>query len=112
LQVYPANQCRGFGFGRRTLEAALAKVPEPIVANGFEILTACQQSGADPQDPATIFDHTSILATVEERFNLSPLPARDKVANKLDVVLHLDAPRADAPTDLQSPSPFGSAPVT
>jgi len=68
--------------------------------------------GTDPKEPTTIFDHTSILATVEEKFNLPPLTARDKVANKLDVALNLDAPRTDAPMVLQLPSPFGSTPVT
>jgi len=68
--------------------------------------------GTDPNDPTTIFDHTSILATVEERFNLPPLTARDKAANKLDVALNLDVPRTDAPLVLQSPSPFGSTPLT
>jgi len=67
--------------------------------------------GTDPKDATTIFDHTSILATVEEKFNLSPLTARDKAANKLDVALNLGAPRTDAPTVLQSPNPFGSTPI-
>ena len=64
--------------------------------------------GTDAADPTTIFDHTSILATVAARFNLPPLTARDKVANKLDAALNLDAPRTDAPMVLPSPSPFGS----
>jgi len=68
--------------------------------------------GVDPKDATTIFDHTSILATVEARFGLAPLTARDKAANKLDVALNLDAPRTDAPTILQAPSPFGAIPLT
>ena len=58
--------------------------------------------GANAGDSATIFDHTSILATVEARFGLSPLTARDRIANKLDVALNLANPRDDAPTSLQS----------
>jgi len=57
--------------------------------------------GSDPNDPATRFDHTSILATVEKRFGLQPLTARDRVANTLEVALNLDTPRTDAPTTLQ-----------
>jgi phospholipase C len=59
--------------------------------------------GNNPGDATTMFDHTSILATVEARFGLPPLGARDKVANTLEVALNLDAPRDDAPTVLQVP---------
>jgi len=61
--------------------------------------------GIDPGDPTTVFDHTSILATVEARFGLPPLTARDKAANTLGVALNLEAPRSDAPTTLPNPSP-------
>jgi phospholipase C len=61
--------------------------------------------GNDPADTTTMFDHTSILATVEKRFGLQPLTARDKAANTLDVALNLDAPRGDAPTVLPAPTP-------
>jgi phospholipase C len=57
--------------------------------------------GRDRNDQTTMFDHTSILATVEARFGLQPLSARDKAANTLDVALNLDNPRGDAPTQLQ-----------
>ena len=33
--------------------------------------------GDDPGDPATVFDHSSVLATVEKRFGLAPLTKRD-----------------------------------
>ncbi len=56
--------------------------------------------GKDRNDPNTMFDHTSIPATVQSRFGLPPLTARDKVANTLDVALNLDTPRSDAPTKL------------
>lgn len=59
--------------------------------------------GTDPDDPTTRFDHTSILATVQARFGLPPLTARDKGANNLAVALNLDTPRADAPTTLPTP---------
>jgi hypothetical protein len=41
LFVDPANQCRGFGYGRRTLNDMLAASSEPTVANGIEILRRC-----------------------------------------------------------------------
>ena len=41
------------------------------------------------------FDHTSILKTVEERWNLPPLTARDAVAPGIGDVLSLTAPRTD-----------------
>ena len=59
--------------------------------------------GTDPNDPSTVFDHTSIPATVEARFGLPALTNRDKAANTLDVALNLDTPRTDAPTTLPNP---------
>ena len=59
--------------------------------------------GADPADPATTFDHASILATVAERFGLVPRTQRDQNANTLEVVLNLDQPRNDAPLTLPDP---------
>ena len=56
--------------------------------------------GDDPNDRAAVFDHTSIIATIAARFGLPALTNRDRVANKLDVALNLDAPRSDAPTTL------------
>ena len=64
--------------------------------------------GSDPADPATRFDHTSILATVQARFGLPPLTARDKAANTLAAALSLDTPRTDAPLTLPDPQ----APIT
>jgi phospholipase C len=64
--------------------------------------------GNSPDDPATVFDHSSVLATVEKRFGLKPLTARDKAANTLEVALNLDAPRllsTEAPTLLRELAP-------
>jgi phospholipase C len=64
--------------------------------------------GSDPTNNATIFDHTSILATVEKRFGLPFLTRRDAAANTLEVALNLQAPRLlpdDAPTALPDPAP-------
>jgi phospholipase C len=62
--------------------------------------------GTDPKDASTVFDHTSVLATVEKRFALSPLTKRDEGANTLDVALTSPSARdADAPTALPDPAP-------
>jgi phospholipase C len=49
-----------------------------------------------PQN-ATPFDHTSILKTVERRWNLPPLTRRDAAAPDLGDVLTLASPRTDDP---------------
>ncbi len=57
------------------------------------------QGAASP----TVFDHTSVLRTAEQRFGLAPLSRRDAAANSLEVALNLDEPRSDAPTGLPEP---------
>ena len=42
-------------------------------------------------------DHTSILATIERRFEVPPLTARDAAAADLGAVLSLTTPRTDDP---------------
>ncbi|MFD4764104.1 alkaline phosphatase family protein [Streptomyces sp. NPDC058439] len=42
-------------------------------------------------------DHTSLLKTVEQRWNLPPLTARDQAAPGIGAVLTLDRPRTDDP---------------
>ena len=54
--------------------------------------------GTDPGEHSTIFDHTSVLATVEKFFGLPTLSARDANANTLEIALDLGDPRTD-PTD-------------
>jgi phospholipase C len=59
--------------------------------------------GADAGESSTVFDHSSILATVEKRFGLTPLTKRDAAANTLEVAVNLATPRllpADALTEL------------
>jgi phospholipase C len=57
-----------------------------------------------PQVDSTVYDHSSVLATVETLFNLQPLTQRDKTANKL---LHLisNTLRTDCPISLGRPAP-------
>ncbi len=59
--------------------------------------------GTSANDPKTIFDHTSILRAVEDRFQLGPLTSRDANANSVDVALNLSSPRTDAPQTLPDP---------
>ena len=62
--------------------------------------------GNDPNDATTVFDHSSVLATVEKLFGLAPLTNRDKAANTLEAALDLTAPRAaDALTQLPAIAP-------
>jgi phospholipase C len=64
--------------------------------------------GADPEDPSTRFDHTSVLATVEKLFGLAPLTQRDAAANTLEIALNAATPRlspSDAPNSLPEPAP-------
>jgi len=46
---------------------------------------------------STPFDHTSVLATLEHRFGLAPLTARDAAAPDVGGVLTLATPRTDDP---------------
>ena len=59
--------------------------------------------GNDAAEPSTVFDHSSVLATVEKRFGMAPLTKRDTAANTLEIALNLENPRlspADALTVL------------
>ena len=56
LQVESDNQCRGFGFGRQTLDAALQRHPESTVANGFKILRDCRQQGQYATKYSNVYD--------------------------------------------------------
>ena len=63
--------------------------------------------GTDPTERSTTFDHTSVLATVEKLFGLSPLTQRDASANTLVPALNAPTPRltaTDAPTSLPDPA--------
>src|SRR5579872_2962161 len=55
----------------------------------------------------TVYDHTSVLATVEEIFGLLPLTERDKHAHTLHHLFSLAAPRTDAPQTLPEPAHSG-----
>ncbi len=52
----------------------------------------------------TVYDHSSVLATLERRFHLDPLTDRDKNAKDVLHLLSLLAPRPDCPTKLKRPT--------
>jgi phospholipase C len=53
------------------------------------------------------YDHTSVLATVEELFKLGRLTKRDGTAQTLNHLFKLKAPRTDAPLILPNPAVSG-----
>jgi phospholipase C len=57
----------------------------------------------------SIYDHTSVLATVEKVFRVAPLTHRDAAANNLTSLLSLPAARTDAPERLPDPAVSGVA---
>jgi phospholipase C len=52
----------------------------------------------------TIYDHSSVLATIEWLFGLPPLTKRDAKANPIKGVVPVAAPRTDYPTKLRAPA--------
>jgi phospholipase C len=52
----------------------------------------------------TIYDHTSMLATIERLFGMRPLTKRDAAANDFLHLLSLTSPRTDTPTTLNNPA--------
>ena len=71
LEVEKENHCRGFGYGERMLDPALAKDPEPTVTNGFRILRDCRQKGQYATKYSNIYDLKS------GDIFLYPFPERD-----------------------------------
>jgi len=62
---------------------------------------------ADNQIDHTIYDHSSLLATVEKLFGFAPLTNRDAQAADLTHLLSLSTPRNDAPATLPDPPDSG-----
>ena len=52
----------------------------------------------------TLYDHSSVLATLEHLYGLPPLTNRDKTANHVEGLLSLAMPRTDCPTTLNNPT--------
>src|SRR5262249_34860251 len=51
----------------------------------------------------TVYDHTSMLKTIEELFGMRSLTARDRAASSCLHLLALATPRTDAPRELPFP---------
>jgi phospholipase C len=54
-----------------------------------------------------LYDHTSILKTIEWRWSLRPLTSRDAEANNLASELNFDQPNLSAPRFAVAPGPYG-----
>jgi phospholipase C len=75
------------------------RVPAVLISPYIEPGTICRPAGWTP------FDHTSVIATVQKRFDLDGhLTERDKAAPDLSCVLTLDTARTDKPE--VNPLPF------
>jgi len=101
-----ANPSRPFSFQRLGV-----RVPSIVISPYTQAGTII---GDQADDPETIFDHSSVLATVEKRFGLAPLTERDKAANTLEAALNVGKPRmtdAEAPMTLPNPAPDPVAPA-
>jgi phospholipase C len=89
----PFNNKYGFKFGQLGVRVPTIVV-SPYVAIGI----------IDKR----VYDHSSIPATIEERFGLARLTERDKQAARLTGLLTLTEPRTDAQTTLPSPVSSGA----
>ena len=56
-----------------------------------------------------VYDHTSVLATLERLFGLDPLTGRDAAARDLLPLVTLETPRQDTPRTLPDPADSGVA---
>ena len=52
----------------------------------------------------TLYDHSSVLATLEQLYGLNALTQRDAQAENLNTLLTLTTPRTDCPTTLNNPA--------
>jgi phospholipase C len=86
------NNKYGFSFGQLGVRVP-AVVVSPFVAKGV----------IDHR----VYDHSSVPATIEERFGLTSLTRRDKQAARVTGLLTLRDPRTDAPLTLPAPTPSG-----
>ncbi len=67
------------------------RVPTVLVSPLIQAGSVARAAGTTP------FDHTSILKTIEQRWGLAPLTARDAAAPDVGGVLTLGTPRTDDP---------------
>ncbi len=85
---------QGFRFDRFGV-----RVPAVLVSPWIEAGTVARPAGSTP------FDHTSVLATVHQRFGTDHLTERDKAAPDLSCVLTRETPRTDR-VEVERPDPL------
>ncbi|BBP00597.1 hypothetical protein SFSGTM_13050 [Sulfuriferula nivalis] len=103
--VPPDNtNAQPFGFDRYGVRVPAVLV-SPYIKQGT-ILRAAPNDNLPHNGPPYPFDHTSIIATVRNCFNLGgSLTNRDAVAPDLESVLNLDSPSNDGPATV-TPLPY------
>jgi hypothetical protein len=98
--VIPDNSPSSSGF---PFDLLGVRVPAIVVSPWVEAGTLDH----DAQDRPIVRDHTAVLATIEKRFGLAPLTARDRAAADVGSLLTRATPRvteAAAPTRLPRPT--------
>ena len=58
-----------------------------------------------------VYDHASVLATIEHAFGLPSLTERDRLANSLTTLVSLQEPRQDTPATLVTPDGYEQPPA-
>ena len=101
--VPPDSTVGEFGFDFKRFGVRVpAVLISPLIAPG----TVFRPSGSTP------CDHTSILKTIEQRWGLGPLTARDAAAPDVSAVLSLGSPRVDDPlAGVSVPKSVGANPA-
>ena len=102
--VPPDNSAGEYGFDfRRFGPRVPTLLVSPLIAPG----TVVRAAGPTP------FDHTSILKTVQLRWSLPALSARDAAAPDVGIALSLSTPRSDDPlSGVVAPQSKGTNPST
>ncbi len=88
----PGNNINHFDFKQIGVRVP-AVIISPLIARGII--------------DSTVYDHSSVLATIESIFGLQPLTERDKQANTLNHLFTLTIPRTDAIATLPAPAQSG-----
>ncbi|AWF80548.1 phosphoesterase [Microbulbifer sp. A4B17] len=105
----PDNE--GFNFQRFGVRVPTVLV-SPLIEAGTVFRVSEPDQGLNGNTPSTTpFDHTSILATLEKRFGLSSLTARDAAAPDIGSVLTRTTARDDYPLRGVTPPKTEVAPV-
>lgn len=99
--VAPDNSAGQYGFNFQRFGL---RVPTVLVSPLIQAGTVFRAAGQTP------FDHTSVLATLEKRFGVSPLTKRDAAAPDVSSVLTLTEPRTDDPLQGVTPPQSQAAP--